>query len=408
MQERIIYRNLMYEDLINRREKDLNGFLNRLISFGNEKSFTGNIWQIFLTYNLVYNENPFSISCENQGNINNSLREFVLHDIKIFMELFKESLFEYNQTFSSLIKNFTYERKNKEIYNKDIKTKIEKLSIELSSSKSEAVFYSKLVEFYQLNGVGYLGFHKAFRVSIGDRNTLIPIETVDEITFDNLIGYTEQKNKIISNTKAFILGNEANNVLLYGDSGTGKSSSIKATLNLFYSQGLRMIEIYKHQLSELANVIDLIKNRNYKFIIYMDDLSFEDYEVNYKYLKSVIDGGLDVRPQNTLVYATSNRRHLIKENKTDNGDLGDDDLHRLETQAEKLSLASRFGLSILYLSPDNEEFKNIVKELANKSNIRMSEEELLNKATKWELRHGGLSGRVAQQFISFIISGGEI
>lgn len=198
-------------------------------------------------------------------------------------------------------------------------------------------------------------------------------------------------------------GRRANNVLLFGDSGTGKSTSIKAILNEYYPQGLRMVEIYKHQFQDLSAVISIIKNRNYRFIIYMDDLSFEEFEIEYKYLKAVIEGGLETKPENVLIYATSNRRHLIRETWSDRSDMSDDELHRSDTMQEKLSLVNRFGISINYSSPSVQEYYEIVRRLAAEHpQITLSDEELCLEASRWEMRHGGISGRTAQQFIDYL------
>ena len=191
--------------------------------------------------------------------------------------------------------------------------------------------------------------------------------------------------------------------MLFGDSGTGKSTSIKAILNEYYSQGLRMIEIYKHQFKDLSTVIAQIKDRNYRFIIYMDDLSFEEFEIEYKYLKAVIEGGLETKPDNVLIYATSNRRHLIRETWSDRSDMSQDELHRSDTMQEKLSLVNRFGVSINYSKPSQKEYFNIVCQLAKRyDTITLSDEELCREANKWELSHGGISGRTAQQFINYL------
>ena len=199
-------------------------------------------------------------------------------------------------------------------------------------------------------------------------------------------------------------GRKANNVLLFGDSGTGKSTSIKAIVNQYYDQGLRMIEIYKHQFKDLANVIAHIKNRNYRFIIYMDDLSFEEFEVEYKFLKAVIEGGVETKPENILIYATSNRRHLIKETWSDRDDVKNlNGIHKSDTMEEKLSLVNRFGVTISYAKPTQKEYFHIVIELARKEGITMSDEELCKEANKWELSHGGISGRTAQQFVNYLM-----
>ena len=169
-----------------------------------------------------------------------------------------------------------------------------------------------------------------------------------------------------------------------------------------------MIEIYKHQFKDLSNVIAQIKNRNYRFIIYMDDLSFEEFEIEYKFLKAVIEGGVETKPENILIYATSNRRHLIKETWNDRSDVENSNgMHRSDTMEEKLSLVNRFGVTINYSKPSQKEYFEIVFELAHKAGIKMGEDELKLEANKWELSHGGISGRTAQQFINYCLGGRE-
>ena len=176
------------------------------------------------------------------------------------------------------------------------------------------------------------------------------------------------------------------------------------SLNKYYDEGLRIIEVYKHQFKDLNDVIAQIKNRNYKFILYMDDLSFEEFEIEYKYLKAVIEGGLEKKPDNILIYATSNRRHLVKEKSTDKLEIApDDDLHSSDTVQEKLSLVYRFGVRIYFGAPDKKAFQNIVRVLADRNGVHMPEDQLMLEANKWELSHGGLTGRTAQQFIDHLL-----
>ena len=261
-----------------------------------------------------------------------------------------------------------------------------------------------LTEFYKEYGVGRFGLHKAFRVAHdeNDNVVIVPILNIAHVKLDDLVGYEIPKAKLIENTEAFVEGRKANNCLLFGDAGTGKSSSIKAIANAYYDKGLRIIEIYKHQFKDLNDVISQIKNRNYKYIIYMDDLSFEEFEIEYKYLKAVIEGGLEKKPKNVLIYATSNRRHLVHEKFSDR----EDSMHQSDTMQEKLSLVSRFGCTIYFGSPDKKEYQNIVKVLAKRNDINMPEDELLLEANKWEVAHGGLSGRSAQQFVDYLLGKG--
>ena len=201
----------------------------------------------------------------------------------------------------------------------------------------------------------------------------------------------------------FLAGKRANNVLLYGDAGTGKSTSVKALINEYFDRGLRMIEIYKHQFQDLSAILAQIKNRNYRFIIFIDDLSFEENEVEYKFLKAVIEGGVETRPDNVLIYATSNRRHLIRETWNDRTDMEHHgDIHRSDTVEEKLSLASRFGVAINYNAPTQKEYQEIVRTLAARQGITMDDKQLMAMANTWEVRHSGFSGRTAQQFVHYL------
>ena len=264
-------------------------------------------------------------------------------------------------------------------------------------------FRKILTQFYKEFGVGKFGLHKAFRVEHeAEGAQIVPITKTAHVHLDDLVGYETAKNKLIENTEAFVNGRKANNCLLYGDAGTGKSTSIKAVLNQYYDRGLRMIEVYKHQFQDLNDIIAQVKNRNYKFIIYMDDLSFEEFETEYKYLKAVIEGGLERKPENILIYATSNRRHLVRETFRDKADR-DEELHTNDTVQEKLSLAARFGVSIYFGKPDKKQFQEIVRQLAARSELPVTEEELLLEANKWELSHGGMSGRTARQFVDYLL-----
>ena len=287
----------------------------------------------------------------------------------------------------------------------EFKNRLCTLSRLLAIAETAEEFMEHMTGFYKDFGVGKLGLHKAFRLehrSTDDRVRIVPITRIAHVHLDDLVGYEIAKKKLIDNTEAFLNNKPANNCLLFGDAGTGKSSSIKAILNQYYDQGLRIIEVYKHQFGDLNDVIAQIKNRHYKFIIYMDDLSFEDFEIEYKYLKAVIEGGLERKPDNILIYATSNRRHLVRERYSDKEDRNDD-LHTNDTVQEKLSLVSRFGVTIYFGSPEKKEFQEIVLTLARRHHIVMEENELLQKANAWELQHGGLSGRTAQQFIDYLL-----
>lgn len=382
--------------------------MHELVDLAGTYGFEKNLWQDYLTLLLVNHENVFSTSCEIKGITDGSLLELAKHDFAIFRELFAYDFTDLENTlkadFFEEILNYRRAGAESRIFNRRIRTRIFELSGQLALAQSLEEFTQYMIRFYCEFGVGKLGLHKAFRVVPQDGTADIqPIRNIAHVSLDDLVGYEIPKKKLIENTEAFVQGRKANNCLLFGDAGTGKSSSIKAILNRYYDQGLRIIEIYKHQFQYLNDVIAAVKNRNYKFIIYMDDLSFEEFEIEYKYLKAVIEGGLEKKPDNVLIYATSNRRHLIREKFSDNREEYDGDLHTNDTIQEKMSLAYRFGVTIYFGSPDKREFQNIVRTLAERHGIHMPEDQLLLEANKWELSHGGLSGRTAQQFIDYLL-----
>lgn len=387
--------------------------IKRILEVATDYGFDKNLWHNYLTFYLITNENPFSLTCEKVGANDGSVNEFAKNDFKVFMNLFNYDFRPIEAALGincfSLISDYKAIVKKELMYNKNVSEKVQALSLKLETAKDENEFFNYVTDFYKAYGVGMFGLNKAFRVTGGDNGvTFTPINNMDKVMLDDLIGYEIQKKKLVENTEAFVQGRKANNALLFGDSGTGKSTSIKAIVNEYYDQGLRMIEIYKHQFKDLSNVIASIKNRNYKFIIYMDDLSFEEFEIEYKFLKAVIEGGVETKPDNILIYATSNRRHLIKETWNDRNDLeSNNGIHRSDTIEEKLSLVNRFGCQISYSKPSQKEFFDIVIGLARKNNVKMTDEELMAEANKWELSHGGISGRTAQQFINYCLGGRE-
>ena len=378
-----------------------------LVELAGNYGFENNLWHNYLTFLLVNNENIFSTACEIRGVTEGSLLSLARHDFAIFRELFACDFTELERMLQAgVFEEFLHYARTEstgKLFNRRIRDRICELSDQLANAETLKAFTEYMVSFYKEFGVGKLGLHKAFRVAhVGDDVQIEPITNIAHVKLEDLVGYELQKKKLIDNTEAFVEGRSANNCLLFGDAGTGKSSSIKAILNRYYDRGLRIIEVYKHQFQDLNEVIAQIKNRNYKFIIYMDDLSFEEFEIEYKYLKAVIEGGLEKKPDNILIYATSNRRHLIKESFRDNEELHGD-LHSNDTIQEKLSLVSRFGVTIYFGSPDKKEFQQIVRTLAERNGIDMPEDQLLLEANKWELSHGGLSGRTAQQFVDYVL-----
>lgn len=387
------------------------GEIKRLLDLATDYGFDNNLWHNYLTFVMMTNENSFTLTSEKVGANDGSVNHFAKNDFKIFKALFDYNFYQIERELGidcfSTISNYKAIVKKERMYNYNVSAKVRELSSELEKCDDEDDFFDKVTKFYADYGVGMFGLNKAFRIrSVNGAVDIYPINNTENVLLGDLVGYEIQKQKLLDNTEAFVEGRPANNCLLFGDSGTGKSTCIKAIINEYYNKGLRMIEIYKHQFKDLSTVISMIKNRNYKFIIYMDDLSFEEFEIEYKFLKAVIEGGVETKPDNVLIYATSNRRHLIKETWNDRNDMEHGDggeLHRSDTMQEKLSLVNRFGVTINFSRPNQKEYFHIVTELAKKEpSITLSEQELCAEANKWELSHGGISGRTAQQFINYL------
>ena len=382
--------------------------IKRLLDLSTACGFDENLWQCYLTWLLMTNQNSFTQTCERVGAGDGSVNHFVREDLAVFRRLFDFNFGPIERDlgidcFTTLC-HYRAIPKRERVYNRDVSQQVLTLRRALAGADVEEMF-RLVTDYYRQYGYGVFAANRAFRIQreAGGGVDFLPISNVDRVMLDDLLGYELQKRELRRNTEAFLAGKPANNVLLYGDAGTGKSTSVKALINEYYDRGLRMIEIYKHQFRDLSAVLAAIKNRNYRFIIFIDDLSFEENEVEYKFLKAVIEGGVETRPDNVLIYATSNRRHLIRETWNDRTDMEHHgDIHRSDTVEEKLSLASRFGVAINYNVPTPREFQEIVKALAQRRGIQMDERELLAKANTWEVRHSGFSGRTAQQFVDYL------
>ena len=380
-----------------------------LLDLSTQYGFDKNLWHNYLTFILLTNENSFSMTSEKVGANDGTVNHFAKADFAVFKKLFDFDFGPIEKDLGidcfSTVCNYHSIPKKERMYNRNVSERVQEVSERIEKAADEEEIFTIVTDFYKAYGVGMFGLNRAFRIRhLEDGVEFLPINNTDSVLLKDLIGYEIQKKKLIDNTEAFVKGLPANNVLLCGDAGTGKSTSIKALLNEYYDQGLRMIEIYKHQFQDLSSIIAQVKNRNYRFIIYMDDLSFEDFEIEYKFLKAVIEGGMETRPDNVLIYATSNRRHLIKESWNDRNDMENENgMHRSDTMQEKLSLVARFGVTIYYGKPSQKEYLTIVKELRKRyPSITLTDEELCAEANKWELSHGGISGRTAQQFINYM------
>ncbi|WP_195953238.1 ATP-binding protein [Clostridium saudiense] len=355
--------------------------LNRLLEKALDLPIDGDLFKMYLCYLVRQDENLFTIKSEKVSNgIDKNLFNIALNDIRVI-----KRLFDISEEFCTLNDNKISDNDpifNIFKYNEDINT-----------------IGNLLVDFYYKNGAGIMNYYKGFK---WDKNKgLIGIENCDPITFDELIGNEMQLKILINNTESFINGELCNNVLLFGDSGTGKSSSVKAILNKYYNKKLRVIELNKKDFMDLNNILSLIKHRGLKFILFLDDLSFEEFEYEYKNMKALIEGGLEVRPKNVLIYATSNRKNLIREGFNDRQG---DEIHARETVEEKHSLAERFGVTLTFSVGNQNDYLNTVYKLAEIYNINLPKETLKREAIKWAALSSGRSNRVAKQFIMSVNS----
>ncbi len=419
LNEIVIYRNVINNSLIRKaikifqellKEKpsieliyaEYSSFYKDITECAFKKRIYKNIWPTFLAEEIAYDENPFSRISEKYGfdAVSDLMIEAVEKEIGILKEFCSINIAEsINNLLNTELPDFERYVDGSFFKSKISFTEIVNTSHTLKGlwELKEDKFAEYLSDYYHSNGCGIFGKYKAFRwVTENGSGQLKGIENVDPITFEDLIGYEEEHKIVIENTKALLKGFPANNVLLYGDKGTGKSSTIKALLNEFYKEGLRLIEINKNDVKDLSYIIDIIKDRGMKFILFFDDLSFDESEVEYKELKSVLEGGVEILPSNVVIYATSNRRHIVTENIEDN------ELHNTDAREEKLSLSDRFGITVTFVSPSQEEYLKIVKGLAQKHNIEIEWNFLKEKALQWAIWHNGRSPRSAKQFIDHL------
>ena len=379
-----------------------------LAAFATEFGLSGNVWQHWLTYNLMMSDNAFTQVCERREVLPDAtLISLAERDLTIFMELFRTEEADFDEDEGLLPLMLDYRAPYDGECMTEAGLRISELSSRLAEAADVKEFTRALTDYYEKYGAGMFGLYKAFRVDPsaagGADLRLIPVTDSEDVSFDKLIGYETQKKTLRDNTEAFLNGHFANNVLLYGDSGTGKSTSVHALMHEYADRGLRLIEVSKPDRARIPQILAAIKKRNYRFILFLDDLSFEEGESDYKELKAMLEGALETRSDKVLIYATSNRRHLIREVWGDRSDMEyNEDVHRSDTMEEKLSLASRFGVTIYYPKPGPREYLEIVRSLAARKGLELSGQELEDAARRWELRHGGMSGRTASQFVTWI------
>jgi predicted AAA+ superfamily ATPase len=377
----------------------------------------GNTWQNHLLNLILWDENPFTrqiqyLPLEEMGQ---NLVQSVFSDLNILQDLYQlDSEFILNAISRWFIAKDITEWGNPLAWPSfqqfsgpgNCSGALWDLKQSLASARDWRSCLPRLAVFHKEQGSGLFCRFNAFRWQpVSEHIPLHGIADSDPITFENLVGYEKEREEVLKNTIYFLQGLPANNILLYGDRGTGKSSTVKALLNRFSHQGLRLIEVNKQQMGDIPQIYSYLKKRSQKFILFIDDLSFEENETFFKDLKAILEGGLEHRPANVLFYATSNRRHLVREYFSDREGLsGSQEVRARDTLEEKLSLADRFGITIIFPTPGEAEYLAIVQGLADQSGISIDQVQLRRKAIEWAMWHNGRSGRTARQFVNHLIS----
>lgn len=328
----------------------------------------------FILSQIFLDDNIYISKCILKQEINNNLKKIFKNELNFFKYI---SSFDFSS-----------------IFNKEYSKNIAELEIK------EIDFYKIYFEHIKnIDKKGYGIFYNNNMFVLDDRKNIIAVKNKDNQDIKKLYGYEIERNKVLSNTKILIEGKKANNILLYGDAGTGKSSTVKAVANFFKDEGLRLIEIKKNQLHFITDIIEKLSCSPLKFIIFIDDLTFSSNDDTFSYLKAILEGGVNSFPNNIAVYVTSNYRHLIKENFTDRTG---DDIHIEDTIQQIMSLTNRFGMIITFQRPGKDLFKEIVLSYAKENNIKTDKEELINQAEAYAIRSAGRSPRVAKQFIELL------
>jgi len=422
-----VYRQLLEDEVLRK--------LAQLVNLVNEEKC--NLSQFIRTYNdfyfslinagtcslkdyiadlIIYTATPFSkrLSTKNLPPMDSQLEKAVINDLTRLEQIANLSAFEFKEHALNGICSSPLERKiinelpewnnSPDCLSYNSEDEGTKLKQSLLTSSNWSQHFSNLSSFFQNNGSGIFARYKAF-IWEGE-NKLTGISSPDPIKLTDLIGYEKEREIVIENTLLFLKNLPANNVLLYGDRGTGKSSTVKALLNEYHSLGLRLIELPKPKLADFPKLVRVIKNINLKFIIFIDDLAFEDSEENYTSLKAVLEGSIENKPENLVIYATSNRRHLIKETFSDRAGLyatnSEDQVRAADNIQEKLSLSDRFGITVIFSSPDQDKYLEIVRGIAQKRGLDIDLETITKEALKWELWYNGRSPRTARQFVDWL------
>ena len=389
-----IFNEFDYHEYISYMEADYYSIQRKLLEVTDGLDIDGTYWQNYICRLIAESENRFSLTSE-KGKPNDNIRSIAVREMEELKKLYSLEWQRVGAIFhDDGVSVCTMRRKGGSGSQSDCRDLVRQALEADSNQKTVGL----LEAYYGEHGSGIFERYQAF---VWD-DMLVGVRNYDRITFEQLIGYERQKEALIENTEFFLKGYPANNVLLHGDRGTGKSSCVKALLNKFKGSKLKLISLNKNHVDQLYRIIESIAGRGCKFIIFIDDLSFEDTEIGYKHFKSVIEGGIEAQPGNVLIYVTSNRRNIVREVWKDRG--ADGEVHLNDGMQERLSLADRFGLSISFTAPDKESYLNIVKGLAAQERLDLDEDTLIEEALRWDVRQKGRSGRSARQFVNHIYS----
>ena len=393
----IIYRNLLEDPIIQelRRPKEIfnAGLYCQLVNKAEKNGLMGIIPVEYVLHAISHQENIFSLVAEkNSGKVGEGLKKTVAQDVAILRDFLADVFNRFKN--HKILGN--YKPTTIRVFNG--RKILEKCFMDFRYDPSGKEAVKLMCEYYGKYGYGIMADNVAFNWD-GDKQCLAGIKNYSTMTFANIYGYDTQKAELMRNTEAFLHNKPANNALLFGDRGTGKSSSIKAVGNEYYADGLRMVQVCREYFVQLPKVMQALSKWGKKFIIVLDDLSFEEFEVEYKVLKSILDGGLEVKPENVLFYATSNRRNIIKEVWKDQDQ---SELHNVDSVNEKVSMADRFGIKLYYDSMNQAEYFKLLRGVAKSEKLEIGQPELEAVAIKWEMTHTGRNGRMARQLIDYL------
>ena len=366
-----------------------------LIQQAEKLGISGNLLPAYIVHLLAEGGNVAARTIEAVGSYGKGLLDSLGDDMILLLPYLKVKTTVVIGRDNPFLNNYHPAQKEQNLFETNLLQRL----VEMKTITSAA---RHLLRHYEKWGSGMMARYTAFRVGAG--GNLIGIADFPVFNWDDLLGYEDQKYKLLTNTQNFMEGRPANNVLLTGARGTGKSTGVKALAAMFAADGLRLIQIGRDQLELVAPVLEKLNEiRSKKFILFFDDLSFDEGESGYKYLKSAIDGSVTAQPDNVLIYATSNRRHLLKETWSDRNDALEAEVYRQDSANESISLSDRFGLILHYSTPSQEEYLQIIDHELRKAGVHLSKEELRLEGVRWEMEHSGRNGRIANQFVKWYL-----